>query len=125
MRPVDRRKTLAGKGIARTVGFTLKKAADRGKKRKTGAPVAKRAEAMVCKGLGIIKDGEEVTDWAMAEFAQRFKGRVDEEVLGAMMALFKIRSDEEDANDEAMLAHGGAAALDIDPAADGTASAVA
>jgi hypothetical protein len=41
---------------------------------------------MVCKGLGIIKDGEEVTDWALAEFASRFKGRVDEEVINAMRA---------------------------------------
>jgi hypothetical protein len=74
VRPVDRRKTLAGTDIARTLGFTLKKVAARSKQRKTGVPDAKKAEAMVCKGLCIIKDGEEVTEWAMAEFAQCFKG---------------------------------------------------
>jgi hypothetical protein len=49
--------------------------------------------------------------------------RVDKEVLNAMMALFKIGSEEDDSNDEAMLAHGGVAALDLDSAMDGTTTA--
>jgi hypothetical protein len=40
-----------------------------------------------------------------------------------MMALFKIGSEEDDSNDEAMLAHGGVAALDLNSAMDGTTTA--
>jgi hypothetical protein len=119
VRPQPRRKTLAGADITRTVKFSLRKAGARGKQRTTAAPVARKAESMVCKGLGIIKDGEEVTDWALAEFASRFKGRVDEEVINAMRALFKVGSEDDDGMDDAMLEHGGASALDLDrPTAD-------
>jgi hypothetical protein len=93
-RPVARRKTLAGADITRIVGFSLQKTGTRNKQHKTEAPVAQKAEAMVCKGMGIIKDGEEVTGWALAEFVSRFHGRVHEDVLKAMMALFKVGTDE-------------------------------
>jgi hypothetical protein len=123
VRPLARRKTLAGADITRTVRFSLRKAGDRNKQRKAATPIARKAEMMVCKGLGIIKDGKEVTEWALAEFASRFKGRVEEDVIKAMMALFKVGSEEDDACDEAMLAHGGAAALDLDEPEAGSATA--
>lgn len=103
---MPRRKTLAGADITRTVGFSLRK----------------KAQAMVCRGLGIIKDGEEVTEWALAQFASRFQGRIHEDVLSAMLALFKVGTDEDLANDDAMLAHRGADALDLDRNADASAA---
>jgi FAD/FMN-containing dehydrogenase len=84
---------MAGVDIARTVGFSLRRASERVKARRKAAPVAKQAELTLCKGLGIIQDGEEITEQAMAEFAWHFKGRVSDEVLGAMRALFKINED--------------------------------
>jgi hypothetical protein len=37
-----------------------------------------------------------------------------------MMAMFKVGSEEDEANDSAMMAYGGAAALDLANDADGT-----
>jgi hypothetical protein len=121
VRPVPRRKTLAGADIARTVGFSLRKKGAANNQIKRAAPVEKKAQAMVCKGLGIIKDGEEVTEWALAQFASRFQDRIHEDVLSAMLALFKVGTDEDLANDDAMIAHSGADALDLDRHVDASA----
>jgi hypothetical protein len=127
MLPTSRRKTLAGMGIARTVAFSLRQASARLRNRRKAAPIAKTVEAVVCRGLGIIKDGEEVTEQAMAEFAHRFQGQVPDHVLDAMRALFKLGTrGEEDVVDQALLLHGGASGLDHDFAGlDDDATAVA
>ncbi|KAM0852095.1 hypothetical protein ACQ4PT_051995 [Festuca glaucescens] len=116
VRPANRRKTMAGVDIARTGGFSLRRTSERIKARRKAAPVAKKAEAFVCAGLGIVKDGEVVTEQAMKEFARRFKGRVPKDVLGVMRALFKIGDEEDDELDAALLGLGGADALDLDQA---------
>jgi hypothetical protein len=72
---------------------------------------------MVCRGLGIVQDGEEITERAMDEFAKRFQGRVPEDVLDAMRALFKLGTPEEDDLDDALINSGGAQALDHNVAA--------
>ncbi|KAM0918081.1 hypothetical protein ACQ4PT_009085 [Festuca glaucescens] len=118
VRPQRRRKTLAGVGIMRTVAFSLRRTSARLKAKRKAAPVAKVAEAVVCRGLGIIKDGEMVTEQAMEEFAARFKGQVDEDVIKAMRVLFKVDTPEEEEVDRALLMHGGAAALDQDAEAE-------
>ena len=106
---------MAGMDITRTgvVTFSLRRASTRLKARRKARPVLKAAEALVCRGLGIVQDGEEVTELAMTEFARRFKGQVTEEVLKALRALFKISAPEDLALDEALLNHGGAPGLDL------------
>jgi hypothetical protein len=116
VRPANRRKTLSGVDIARAGGFSLRRTSERLKARRKAAPVGKKAEEFVCVGLGIIKNGEVVTEQAMKEFARRFKGRVPEDVLGAMRALFKIGDDEDDEMEAALLGLGGADALDLEQA---------
>jgi hypothetical protein len=113
-RPCPRRKTMAGTTIARTYGFSLRQAKSKENARRKAAPVAKNAELMLCKGLGIVQDGEVITERAMQEFAKRFQGRIPDDVLGAMRALFKLDDEQDDEVDEALLAHGGAGALDHD-----------
>lgn len=117
VRPVARRKTLAGVGVARTMGFSIRRNSDRLKARRKAAPIAAAAETLVCRGLGIVKDGQEVTEAAMAEFALRLKGQVSDEVLAAMRALFKVATPEEEEMDDALLQEGGAAGLDHDQTA--------
>jgi hypothetical protein len=107
---------MAGVDINRTGGFSLRRTSDRIRARRKAAPIAKKAEEFVCVGLGIVKDGEIVTEQAMEEFARRFKGRVPEEVLGAMRALFKIGEGNGGEMDAALLSLGGAEALDLDQA---------
>ena len=75
---------------------------------------------MVCRGLGIIKDGEDVTERAMDEFGTRFQGQVPEAVMVQFRALFQVGSPgEDDELEDALLAHGGAAGLDLDAAGEG------
>jgi hypothetical protein len=99
------------------MGFSIRRNSDRLKARRKAAPIAAAAETFVCRGLGIVKDGQEVTEAAMAEFALRLKGQVSDEVLAAMRALFKVATPEEEEMDDALLQEGGAAGLDHDQTA--------
>jgi hypothetical protein len=58
--------------------------------------VAKAAEAFLCKGLGIIDDGQEVTELALQELEWRFDGQIPNEVLGSLRVLFNVDSQEAD-----------------------------
>lgn len=118
VRPQRHRKTLAGVGIMRTVAFSLRRTSAPLKAKRKAAPVAKVAEAVVCRGLGIIKDGEEVTEQAMEEFVAHFKGQVHEDVIKAMRMLFKVDTPEEEEVDRVLLMQGGVAALDQDAKAE-------
>jgi hypothetical protein len=104
-------------------GVVLRKVSERIKAKRKAAPVAKAAEAMLCRGLGIIKDGEECTEEAIQEFARRFEGQVSDDVFAALRELFQVDSATGDAIEEALLGHGGAAGLDLE--ADGIDDAAA
>jgi hypothetical protein len=60
--------------ICSIYGFSLHRASARIQARRKAAPVAKAD--LVCRNLGIIKDGEVVADQALLEFARRFEGQV-------------------------------------------------
>lgn len=111
-RPADRRKTLAGTTVARTYGFSLCRAGTRTSAWRKAAPVANKAEVLVCQSLGIINKGQIVTSQALDEFARRFDGQVSQEVIAAVRDLFKLDDPQSAMIDEALLEHGGAAALD-------------
>jgi hypothetical protein len=68
-----------------------------------------------------FKDGEEVTQQAMEEFAARFQGQVTQEVIDAMRVLFNIGSDDDDEVDQAIIQDGGVAALELAQEEDCTA----
>jgi hypothetical protein len=74
--------------------------------------VQKTAEALVCRSLGIVQDGEDVTESALNTFATRFKDQLPSEVLSAMRALFKLVNAHANAVEDALISHGGADALD-------------
>jgi hypothetical protein len=107
-RPKNRRKTLA---IHRT-GFATRRSSSRIKEKRRAWPIAKEAEALVCRNLGIIMDGEVVTEQALDVFADMFKEEVSVDAIRALRVLFKLDSTQEAAVEEAMLARGGAAALE-------------
>lgn len=86
------------------------------------APVAGAAEAMVCRGLGIISDGQVITAAALQEFNSLFKDRVDAEIMCAIRKLFKISLEADDAIDDAMIGHGGAQGLDVEAEAEAAAA---
>jgi hypothetical protein len=112
-RVANRRKTLAGVTIARTVNYSIRRSSNRVRAKKKSVPVAVAAESFVCRGLGIIQNGEEVTELAMQELSRRFEGQVPDHVLAAMRELFQVGFQEEEEIDAALLSHGGAAGLEL------------
>jgi hypothetical protein len=112
-RVANRRKTLAGVTIARTVNYSIRRSSNRAKAKKQSVPVAKAAESFICRGLGIIQNGEEVTELALQELSRRFEGQVPDQILAAMRELFQVGSLEEEEIDAALLSHGGAAGLEL------------
>ena len=100
----------------KTFGFSLRRASARVADRRKAAPVAKAAEAVVCRNLGIIKDGQVVTAQAMEEFARSFATVVPPDAIAAFRALFKLDSEETEAVEQALIGNGGAAALDHEEA---------
>lgn len=48
------------------------------------ASVQKMAEALVCHSLGIVQDGEDVTESTMNTFVTRFKDQLPSKLLYAM-----------------------------------------
>jgi hypothetical protein len=111
-RPAARRKTLAGMTISRAYGFSLRRASARLQARRRKAPVAKKAEALLCHSLGIVSNGQLITEQALEEFSRRFEGQVSLEVVAALRALFKLDDPESTAVGDALIAYGGAAALE-------------
>ena len=78
--------------------------------------MATAAEILVCRSLGIVKDGEDVTAAALDAFAERFKEHLSSEVITAMRGLFKLDDANAHAVEEALLSHGGGGALDLERA---------
>jgi hypothetical protein len=99
---------------ARTVAFTLRKNKERRNASRNALPVARAAETMLCHGLGIIQDGQEITEFALQELERRFENKIPDDVLAAVRAMFRVQSPEDDAVDDALLSHGGAAGLEME-----------
>lgn len=68
------------------------------------------------------KDGEDVTNAAMDAFAERFKEQLPPDVIVAMRGLFKLDNDSATDVEEALIAHGGGGALDLETSDAGTAA---
>ncbi|XP_037441257.1 uncharacterized protein LOC119309336 [Triticum dicoccoides] len=111
--PAARRKTLAGVTISEVGGaFSLHKTRVTAHLRAT--TMARAAEILVCRSLGIVKDGEDVTAAALDAFTDRFKEQLSPEVLTAMRGLFKLDDTDVAAMEEALLTHGGGAVPDLE-----------
>jgi hypothetical protein len=104
----NRTKTLA---IHRT-GFSGRRSSARIKEKGRARPIVKEAEALICRNLGITMDGEVVTERALDIFASMFKEEISADAIRALRLLFKLDTAQEAAIEEAMLARGGAAALE-------------
>jgi hypothetical protein len=99
--------------MVRNVTYSLRRASGKLKTKGKSKPVAQAAEAFVCRGLGIVQDGQEVTELVMNEFARRFEGQIPDGMLAALRELFQVGSPEDEAVDDALLLHGGAAGLEL------------
>ena len=112
--PGARRKTLAGVAISTSGGLSLRRTSARIKAggRATKAPVAKQAEILVCRSLGIVKNGKDVTGAVLEALEERFKDQLPTDVLEAMRALFKLDDALFNNIEEALIDRAGDAGLD-------------
>lgn len=103
--------TISGKG-----GLNLRRTSARlrANSRTRKAPAAKQAEALICRTLGIVENGEDITERALDSFAARFKNQLPDDVLGAMRAFFRLDDPLINAAEDGLIGHGGAGALDHD-----------
>jgi hypothetical protein len=67
---------------------------------------------MLCKGLGILQDGEEASAAALLELEHCFEGQIPDDVLEDLKIMFNIDSQEAEEVEKALIGHDGAAALD-------------
>ncbi|KAF7076056.1 hypothetical protein CFC21_080762 [Triticum aestivum] len=101
-------------------GFSITKSCASGRPKAAAAgrpkatPAARAAELLVCRTLGIVKDGQDVTAAALDAFAERFKEQLPPDVIIAMRGLFKLGCNIATGVEEALIAHGGDGALDLD-----------
>jgi hypothetical protein len=112
-RVINCRKTLAGVRMVCNTTYSLQRTSARLRSCQKAPPVARATEAFICRGLGIVQDGEEVMELALQDLSRRFEGEVPDHVLATLRELFKVSSQEEEDVDEALLQHSGAAGLEL------------
>ena len=86
------------------------------------APAAKAAEILVCRSLGIVKDGEDITAKALDAFVERFKEQLPLEVISAMRDLFKLDDVQAMGVEDALIQHGGEGGMDVERMEDAAAA---
>jgi hypothetical protein len=66
------------------------------------------AEKVLCRRLGIVAEGEELTEQAVKKFTDMFQGQLPPIAIQALRALFRLDCDLATAVEEALIAHAGA-----------------
>ena len=112
--PTRRRKTLAGMHITTNGGFSLRRNSARIMARSAGVAtaMAKEAQGLLCCLIGIVQDGEDITDKTLKAFEDQFKEQLPEAVMAALRGLFKVDDVVAGEVEEALIKHGGEAAID-------------
>ncbi|XBH85289.1 hypothetical protein VPH35_073246 [Triticum aestivum] len=106
--PKTRRKTLTG-----VSGFNLSPRSPRLQAKKRALPVAQMAERLLCQRMGIINEGQEVTEEAIRKFVAMFNGQFPNITVAALRALFNLNRDLAKAVEDALVEHGGEAGVEL------------
>ncbi|KAI5022343.1 hypothetical protein ZWY2020_059073 [Hordeum vulgare] len=72
------------------------------------------AKFLVCRSLGIVKDGEDFTNKALDAFAERCKEQLPQEVLSVMRELFNLDDTQTTRVEDALIVHGGMGGMDVE-----------
>ena len=86
--------------------------------RPEAVPTAKMAERLVCRSLGITRDGEDVTEATLAAFSLKFKEQLTPEIIVAMRNFFRLDNGAVNTVEDALIGHGGESTME--PTAAGT-----
>ncbi|KAE8766507.1 hypothetical protein D1007_62266 [Hordeum vulgare] len=74
-------------------------------------PAAKVAGKLLCRSLGIVRDGEDVIEATIADFTAKFKDQLAPEVIMAMRAFLHLDDPAINSIEEMMIDHGGEVVL--------------
>ncbi|KAI4994031.1 hypothetical protein ZWY2020_008394 [Hordeum vulgare] len=100
--PVARRKTLAG-----VTGLLLVRGSTRLQAKNRDMPIALLAERLLCQRLGVVEEGEMVTEAAISMFMALFLGQLPHIAIAALRALFRLDCDLASTVEDALIDHGG------------------
>ncbi|KAE8810747.1 hypothetical protein D1007_12467 [Hordeum vulgare] len=100
--PVARRKTLAG-----VTGLHLVRNSPRLQAKNRDMPIALLAERLLCQRLGVVEEGEMITEAVISKFVALFRGQLLDIAVAALRALFRLDCDLASTVEEALLDHGG------------------
>ncbi|XBI66549.1 hypothetical protein VPH35_046095 [Triticum aestivum] len=109
--PKTRRKTLTG-----VSGFNLSRRSPRLQAKKRALPVAQMAERLLCQRMGIINEGQEVTEESIRKFVAMSNGQLPDITVVALRALFNLECDLAKAVEDALVEHGGEAGAELQSA---------
>lgn len=117
--PTTRRKTLAPGALGK-----LRRSSARLAAKNHGAPAKLLAEKVLCRRLGILREGDNITEEAISKFTELFRGQLPAIAVSALRTLFRLDCDLATAVEDALIEHGGADGLDHEQVmpADGTAA---
>lgn len=76
-------------------------------------PIAKMAERLLCQRMGIIDEGQQLTEDAIGKFVAMFQGRLPDITVSALRALFNLDCDLAKAVEDALVEHGGEAGPEL------------
>ncbi|KAF7078269.1 hypothetical protein CFC21_082734 [Triticum aestivum] len=80
-------------------------------------PIAKMAERLLCQRMGVVDEGQQVTEEAIDKFVAMFQGQLPNIAVVALRALFNLDCDLAHAVEDAQVAHGGEAGPEMQAAA--------
>ncbi|XBH77963.1 hypothetical protein VPH35_104340 [Triticum aestivum] len=106
--PTARRKTLAG-----VTSFNLGRHSPMIRAKNQRLPIAALAERLLCQRMGIMDEGEQLTEAAISKFVQLFNGRLPDITIAALQALFNLDCDLMSAVENALIEHGGEGGPDL------------
>lgn len=111
--------------MAGVTGFDLSRGSPRLRAKKWVMPIALLAEQLLCQRLGIMGEGDKVTQEALSRYVAMFQGQLPDSAVAALRALFRMDCDLATMVEEALLQHGGEAGpkmatLMVGEAADAT-----
>ncbi|KAE8793884.1 hypothetical protein D1007_31474 [Hordeum vulgare] len=96
---------------SRINAFSLRRSSNRLKSKTNGMPIAKMAKKMLCRRLGILNEGDHITEEAILKFTALFRGRLPSIAVDALTALFRLDNDLATVVEDTLIAHEGGDAV--------------
>lgn len=89
------------------VGFNISRSSPRLQVKQRKLPIAKMVEKLLRQRMGVIDEGQQVTEEAINKFVAMFHGQLPDITVSALRTLFNLDCDMANAVEAALLEHGG------------------